>query len=446
MFLLYNLSLRAQIGGTFQVKHFRVEFSDNKLTGNAGLIHLGRFAKKLGLKNILKRHLSISRGENAKYDLPTSILMLMMGAISGVKHLSHMVLLKADTVICKLFGWESFPHHSTFGRLFKLFQHVHCHELSEAENEARRKVWSKKWFGLVTLDLDSSVRGVYGLQEGAAKGYNPHKKGQRSYHPLFCYIAQTGECLHNWFRAGDAYSGNGAVDFIRECYTRLPKRVWKIIWRGDSAFFNGKAMDSIEARQGQYLFKVSFKGLVNLLMDQSWRPLRRRPGWEGAEFEYRCHDWKRARRFVAVRRLVQENTEGLLFPQLKYEFFCYVTNLDCTPWKAHKFYGKRATCENWIEWCKNQMASGSILTQDFWANSAMFQTCILAYNLLVWMMWLTTKKGHREEPNTIRSWLIKAPARLINSGRQWILKLPRDYFFKEQWEHLESSLLAFSWA
>ena len=194
-------------------------------------------------------------------------------------------------------------------------------------------------------------------------------------------------------------------------------------------------MDTIEERQGQYLFKVSFRGLVNLLMDQSWRPLRRRPGWEGCEFEYRCQDWNRTRRFVAVRRLVQENTEGLLFPQLQYEFFCSVTNLDLTPWKTHKFYGKRATSENWIEWCKNQIASGSILTQDFWANSALFQTYILAYNLLVRMMWLTTKKVFREEPNTISAWLIKTPARLITSGRRWIFKLPQAYFFKEQWKN-----------
>ena len=50
-----------------------------------------------------------------------------------------------------------------------------------------------------------------------------------------------------------------------------------------------------------------------------------------------------------------------------------------SPWASHKYYVKRATSENWIEWCKNQMASGSILTQQFWANSAIFQTCILAY-------------------------------------------------------------------
>jgi hypothetical protein len=428
------------------VKPFRVEFSDNKLTGNAGLVHLGRFAKKLGLLNILDRHISISRGENARYDAPSAITMLMLGALSGVKHLSHMLLLKSDTVIRQLCNWDNFPHHSTLGRIFKLFRHRHCNELSEAENEARRKVWSKQWVGRVTLDLDSSVRGVYGSQEGAAKGYNPHKKGQKSYHPVFCFLAENRECLHHWFRCGDAYTGNGASEFIKECYSRLPKRIWKIIFRGDSGFFCGRNLDVIEEHQDEYLFKASFKGLTKLLMAQSWRPVRRQLGWECTEFTYACHGWTRVRRFVAVRRLVKEDTEGRLFPQPHYEFFCYVTNLDLTPWKAHKFYGKRATSENWIEWCKNQMAAGSILSQDFWANSAMFQTCILAYNLLVWMVWLTTKQGLRQEPNTIRAWLITAPGRLITRGRRWILKLPQDYFFKEQWEHLESSLTALCWA
>ena len=90
-----------QFGGTFQVKPFRVEFSDNKLTGNAGLVHLGRFAKKLGVQEILERRLSISRGENATYDVPVLLTMLMMGALNGVKHLSQMLILKGDGTLRK---------------------------------------------------------------------------------------------------------------------------------------------------------------------------------------------------------------------------------------------------------------------------------------------------------------------------------------------------------
>jgi len=92
------------------------------------------------------------------------------------------------------------------------------------------------------------------------------------------------------------------------------------------------------------------------------------------------------------------------------------------------------------------MASGSILTHDFWANSAIFQSCILAYNLLAWMMWLNAEKGFREEPDTIRFWLIHVPARLIHSGHQWFLKLEKNYVFKEQWKDMENSISALGFA
>ena len=110
--------------------------------------------------------------------------------------MSHLVTLKADQAIRKLFGWELFPDASTFGKLFKRFNMGHCHELSEAEAEARKRVWSKKWFPRITLEMDSTVIGVTGSQEGAEKGYNPKKKGQKSYHPLLCFIVETRECLH----------------------------------------------------------------------------------------------------------------------------------------------------------------------------------------------------------------------------------------------------------
>ncbi len=80
-----------------------------------------------------------------------------------------------------------------------------------------QKVWDKKRPGRATPDGDSTVIGVHGSQEGSAKGFNPSKKGQKSYHPLLCFIAETRECLHSWFRTGSAYTGNGAPEFIREC-------------------------------------------------------------------------------------------------------------------------------------------------------------------------------------------------------------------------------------
>lgn len=431
------------------MRKYFVTFSEKNLTGNAGLVHLGRFAEKLGIGEMLRKRLSIERAPNADYQAADAVLMLMMSVLVGIKHMVHTVIVKNDTVLCALFRWDKFPDTTTFGRIFRLFSLRHCKELAEVEDAARRKVWGKKWFGRVTLDMDSTVRGVYGSQEGAEKGYNPKKKGQKSYHPLLCFIAETRECLHNWFRAGGAYSANGCVEFMMECFARLPKRVWNTVVRADSAFFNGKLLDYLEEKGALYMIKVNLKGLRPLLESKKWRKVRNRPGFETAEFEYKCHDWKKPRRFVAVREVIISEVEGeTLFDltKIQYNYFCYVSNMGLSPMASHKYYGQRATSENWIEWCKNHMASGSILTQDFWANSAIFQTCILAYNLMVWMMWLNDEAGFKEEPNTIRMWLISVPARLVTRSRRWELKLSKSYPFKQRWINLEDSIKNLSFA
>jgi hypothetical protein len=426
------------------MRKFHTEFSEKNLTGNAGLLNLGRFSEKLGLPKILAGHITIERTPNADYQVSEVVLMLVFGVLVGVKHMSHMALLRSDEVIRALFKWDKFPVDSSFGRIFKLFTQKHCKQLSDAESVVRNKVWGNKWFGKVTLDMDSSVRGVYGTQEGAAKGYNSKKKGQRSYHPLLCFIAESRECLHNWFRTGSAYSANGSVDFMKECFAKLPKRVWKVFVRADSAFFDGALLNLLEAKGCEYLIKVNLRELTTLLEKQSWRKIANRPGYESTKFEYKCSGWLISRTFIAVRKLTDvQFEEDVLFESIKYkyDYFCYVSNLNLSPWATHKKYGKRATSENWIEWCKNQMSSGSILTQEFWANSAIFQSSILAYNLLVWMMWLNNEDGFNEEPNTIRMFLINVPARLMTRSRQWKVRLSKNYVFKDRWQWIEKSIL-----
>ena len=97
-----------------------------------------------------------------------------------------------------------------------------------------------------------------------------------------------------------------------------------------------------------------------------------------------------------------------------------------SPWASQKYYGKRATSENRIEWCKNQMASGSIL--------------------MVWMMWLNDEQDFKEESATIRMILIHVAGPLQYRGHQWFLRLSRHYAFKERWQMLENSIQSLSFA
>jgi hypothetical protein len=143
-------------------------------------------------------------------------------------------------------------------------------------------------------------------------------------------------------------------------------------------------------------------------------------------------------RFVAVRqeRIGEKKAgNGELFELKEYDFFCYVTTEDLTCWQIHKSYGKRATCETWIEESKKQMALGQIKMDDFWGSSAIFQCSILAYNTVRWMALCSgDKQLCRWEPATIRSFLVRVAGRLRTGSNQLGLNTPVNHLHPKQWD------------
>ena len=119
------------------MRKYYVTFSEKNLTGNAGLVHLGRFAEKLGIQKMLDKILTIQRGPSADYQVSDAVTMLMMSVLAGVKHMAHTVMVKNDEVLRALFRWDKFPDATTFGRIFRLFSPGHCMELGEVEKAAR---------------------------------------------------------------------------------------------------------------------------------------------------------------------------------------------------------------------------------------------------------------------------------------------------------------------
>jgi len=85
------------------MRKYYTTFSEKNLTGNAGLVHLGRFAEKLGLVKMIERTLTIQRGANADYQAADAVLMLMMGVLTGIKHMAHTIILRNDDVLRALF-------------------------------------------------------------------------------------------------------------------------------------------------------------------------------------------------------------------------------------------------------------------------------------------------------------------------------------------------------
>ena len=116
----------------------------------------------------------------------------------------------------------------------------------------------------VTLDFDGSVIGTGKSAE------------QRSYYPLFCTVAQTGQVLDVLHRPGNVHDSHGAKDFILSCIAVVLPGV-SIEVRMDSAFFSDEIVGS-DAAGVEYTVSVPFERFTDLKA----RIEARRFWWRGA--------------------------------------------------------------------------------------------------------------------------------------------------------------------
>jgi hypothetical protein len=421
-----------------------VEATAKGMTVNAGLVPVLRFMDALSLDTMISVMVSTpDRAANAEYSFSDVVQMTVCAQIAGATAMEHVSKICSDEIISRCAGWENVPHATSVGRIIKSVRERNITELEALVPRLRDKVWKRMVRNGHTLacamtdmiiDMDSTVQGVCGHQEGAQKGYNPHKKGQLAYHPLLAFCAETKEVLHSWYRCGSAYTSNGAVEFLKELMAGLRKGV-KYLLRADSGFFDGDLLDYLESIDASYLIKVKLKGLDKLLARQTWIKSKQQPGWEETTFSHQCGKWTKPRTFVAVR--YQSGVTDDLYKTPIFENFCYVTTEKKSPMETHRHYGKRATSETWIEECKSQMGAGQIRTSEFLANSALFQCGVLAYNILKWMGLLAGTTLQRWEVKTIRLWLIRLAGKLVSSGRQLTLKVPCKFMYREQWDAWE---------
>ena len=59
---------------------------------------------------------------------------------------------------------------------------------------------------------------------GVCRGFNPHRKKNKSYYPLLAHLAQPGQLLKLRNRPGNVHDSTGADAFLRELIEELQGR------------------------------------------------------------------------------------------------------------------------------------------------------------------------------------------------------------------------------
>jgi Transposase DDE domain group 1 len=404
------------------------------------MVLLQRFCNKLGLRRLLQRSLRLPQ-RNADYHPADLILALLYAIMAGLRRINKTDILQYNGTFLSLLGLARFPDQSTLRRFLKRMPPKVIRQLVTLHDHLRAWLFPlPKPRTTLTFDLDSVVLTVYGKLPYARVGYNPHKRGRRSYHPLVCFEAHLQEFWHGSLRPGNAVSSTGLVPFLKVCLAKLPRHLARsrLRFRADSGCFGRRVVEFLDAAGcGYTIVAKQYSTIKRQARECRFHKLGQ--GWEVGEFRYQPLHWQRPHRFIVVRRPIpQDPVEArqlTLFKDRKYAYHVLVTNLKTHPWRVWKFYAQRATIEKNIRELLYDYPLGKIPTDDWLANVAFFQILLFAYNLVHWFKRLCLPKEYLFTTlDTIRTDFLVLPAKLTNQGGQNVLLLPHDYHYQRQFQ------------
>ncbi len=355
---------------------------------HAGLTHYGgafffhEFLRVLQIRNFLAQHLSWPR-RNRGYSLSQMVLALTWPLVLGLDRIETASLLRINGTFQYLTGLPSFPDPQTLRRFLLAAPASFIGQLRRVNDRLLQFFTHQPSHrSRLILDLDSTVLTVFGYQQGAATGYNPYRRGRRSYQPLLCVEAGAAHLWGTLLRPGDTDPHTGTVELYRSCSHNLPPDIRELRVRADAGFYHDAFLAALEDDAAGYaLVAKIYPPLKRLLPGLSYRSVNR--SWEMAECEYRAHTWSEGRHHVVARRLIEDaDSCPTLFTLGHYQYRCWVTNLDLSAPAVWHFYDGRAAIEVRIRELRHDFALANIPTRAFAANALYLEIIRLAYNLV----------------------------------------------------------------
>ena len=368
----------------------QVSFEDHRLTSFSGLVLFIALFKRLDLVARLRRCFAgVDSGR--VYGLARVVLQLVIHVLLGFRRLRDRDYYADDPLIARALGVSKVPDVSTITRTLAQAGTKEISRLAALVRDLALDRLETERLARVTLDFDGSVLSTKGHAEGTAIGFNPKRKGARSYYPLFCVISQLGMFLDRLHRPGNVHDSNGAVEFIAECVAavraRLPRAVLES--RLDSAFFNERVLLALEQLGVEYAVAVPFAaypGLKHRVHSRvRWRRLN--DEWSFFELDWRPKSWSDKRRLVCIRQRRAGRRKGPLQLDLfepvdpEFEFKVIVTNKTTGADNVLHFFNGRGLNEAVYGEAKQFAGLDYVPCRRRAANEVFTLSTMLAHNL-----------------------------------------------------------------
>ena len=190
----------------------KINFDGGDLSSDTGLFLLKEFIHKVGFDEIIEDNFKTN--DPASYRLHKdneNLLQEIYQTIAGYFQDDDADEFINDPVFNTILDKSTLASQPTMSRFFNRMDNDTLDQYEQIHQLMRQKVYSIERPDMVLLDIDSTLFGTYGNQEGQGFNYHYFSHG---YHPLLCYDGLTGDLLKAQLRNGNVYTSNGVVEFL----------------------------------------------------------------------------------------------------------------------------------------------------------------------------------------------------------------------------------------
>jgi len=368
---------------------------------------------------------------------------ILLSVLSGHWRYAHISAIRSDGVNPGLLGMKKVASEDSVRRALLGMEEKESDRWMQRHLKASYEaLLEEPWI----LDMDSTVKPLYGHQEEAKLGYNPTKPGRPShvYHTNF--VANLRIVLEVEVQAGNQTATSYAQPGLWALLDGLSEKSRPVFLRGDCNWGTDRAMEGAEERKIGYVFKLKQsakvkKLIARLFQDNRWVDAGQ--SWQGLDEQLQLMGWTKKRRVVILRRPLRqsravrgetEKNQGPLAKQLAldlpelshsgilYEYAVIVTSLADEVRTIAQHYRDRGDSENNFDELKNQWAWTGFTTRDRKRCQIMARITALIYNWWTIFMRLGIPGKHAEAV-TSRPLALHGIARRTHHSNQTTLEI-----------------------